>query len=59
MRNRGSRKENPSSQPSRADLQSRIEELESENETLTDKLDSILDIASDDDDDDGDDDDQD
>jgi hypothetical protein len=57
MRNRGGRKSNPAPQPSRADLQNRIDALESENETLNDKLDSILDIASDEDDDDDDDDD--
>lgn len=54
MRNRGGRRGNPSQQPSRADLQNRIDELEAENETLNDKLDSIQDIASDDDDDDDD-----
>ena len=56
MRNRGTRRGNPSQQPSRADLQNRIDELEAENETLNDKLDSIQDIASEDDDDDDDDD---
>lgn len=59
MRNQGRRRGNPPQQPSRADLQNRIDELEAENETLNDKLDSIQDIASDDDDDDDDDDDQD
>jgi hypothetical protein len=37
------------SRPSRSKLEERIEELEQENEALTEKLDSILDIASTDD----------
>jgi len=37
--------------PTRADLEDRIAELEDENQSLSDKLDSILDIASDDEDD--------
>jgi hypothetical protein len=45
--------------PSKADLEDRIDELESENEALNDKLDSILDIAAEDDDSDGNEDDQD
>jgi hypothetical protein len=46
--------------PSKADLEDRIDELETENEALNDKLDSILDIASEDSsDDDSDDDDSD
>lgn len=45
--------------PTTADLKDRIDELETENEALNDKLDSIRDIAaeddSDEDDEDGDD----
>jgi hypothetical protein len=47
----------PLKRTTRSKLQKRIDELESENEALTDKLDSILDIASDDEDDDAEEDD--
>jgi len=45
--------------PTFADLKDRISELEDENQTLNDKLDSILDIASSEGADDDDDDDED
>ena len=49
----------PSKKPTTADLQDRIDDLETENEILSEKLDSILDIATEDDSDDDDDSDED
>ena len=49
----------PRRKPSTADLQDRIDELETENEALNDKLDSIRDLAAEDDSEEDDDSDED